>query len=171
MEIKVDSTKDVTIQVENPGAGLVSFPTTPQKVNVSETSNILRGPRGYSAYEVAKMEGFIGTETEWLETLKGEDGEQGPRGLQGKEGNPGPRGLQGDRGKQGPEGPPGPRGNSGVWTGSDEPPEEDYVVWIDENGALSTIPTKLSELENDIGLMTELTAGDNIKIENSVILA
>ena len=28
--------------------------------------------RGYSAYDIAVLEGYIGTEEEWLETLKGE---------------------------------------------------------------------------------------------------
>lgn len=32
---------------------------------------------GYSAYEVAVQNGFVGTEEEWLESLKGDDGEQG----------------------------------------------------------------------------------------------
>ena len=31
--------------------------------------------RGYSAYEIAKQQGFEGTEAEWLESLKGEKGE------------------------------------------------------------------------------------------------
>lgn len=33
----------------------------------------VRGPRGYSAYQIAVMNGFDGTEEEWLETLKGDD--------------------------------------------------------------------------------------------------
>lgn len=32
----------------------------------------VRGPRGYSTYQIAVMNGFDGTEEEWLETLKGE---------------------------------------------------------------------------------------------------
>ena len=35
------------------------------------------GSRGYSAYEVAVQNGFVGTEEEWLESLKGEQGEPG----------------------------------------------------------------------------------------------
>lgn len=33
-----------------------------------------RGPRGYSAYEVAIQEGYDGSTGEWLESLNGEDG-------------------------------------------------------------------------------------------------
>lgn len=32
------------------------------------------GPRGKSAYEVAVSEGFVGTDTEWLSSLHGADG-------------------------------------------------------------------------------------------------
>lgn len=35
------------------------------------------GSRGYSAYEVAVQNGFVGTEEEWLESLKGEKGDPG----------------------------------------------------------------------------------------------
>ena len=35
------------------------------------------GSRGYSAYEIAVQNGFVGTEEEWLESLKGETGEPG----------------------------------------------------------------------------------------------
>lgn len=36
--------------------------------------------RGYSAYEVAVLNGYTGTEEEWLESLVGPQGEQGPEG-------------------------------------------------------------------------------------------
>lgn len=59
-------------------------------------SNVLRGTivnpdviRGKSAYEVAVANGFEGTETEWLESLKGKDGAQGIQGIQGEKGDPG----------------------------------------------------------------------------------
>ena len=38
------------------------------------------GPKGDSAYQVALDEGFVGTEAEWLESLKGELGPIGPAG-------------------------------------------------------------------------------------------
>lgn len=34
----------------------------------------MRGPNGLSAYEIAKVEGFIGARDEWLESLQGQDG-------------------------------------------------------------------------------------------------
>lgn len=36
--------------------------------------------RGYSAYDIACEEGFVGTKAEWLKSLKGDKGAEGPRG-------------------------------------------------------------------------------------------
>ena len=38
------------------------------------------GTAGKSAYEIAVDNGFVGTETEWLESLKGEQGDKGDNG-------------------------------------------------------------------------------------------
>ena len=38
------------------------------------------GKNGLSAYEIAVQNGFEGTETEWLESLKGEQGVPGEKG-------------------------------------------------------------------------------------------
>ena len=46
-----------------------------------------QGPEGKSAYEVAVENGFVGTETEWLESLVG------PQGIQGETGPQGPAGT------------------------------------------------------------------------------
>lgn len=77
---------------------------------------------GYSAYEVALQNGYVGTEAEWLASLKGKDGkdgEMGPQGPQGPIGPEGPKGtfeeltpeqkesLKGEPGAQGPAGPAG----------------------------------------------------------------
>ena len=43
-------------------------------------------PRGKSAYEIAKENGFNGTETEWLASLKGEPGAPGASGKDGTDG-------------------------------------------------------------------------------------
>ena len=47
------------------------------------------GPAGLSAYQIAVKDGFIGTEEEWLSSLKGDRGETGATG------QPGPQGLPG----------------------------------------------------------------------------
>ena len=59
-------------------------------VNNQEGYVYVVGTRGYSAYEVAVLNGFEGTVDEWLASLQGE---QGPEGPEGPQGNPGPTGL------------------------------------------------------------------------------
>ena len=73
-------------------------------------ANMDRGPRGYSAYEIAVQEGFVGTEEEWLASLVGPEGKQGKEGERGIQG---PRGQQGDKGDTGARGPQGIRGEKG----------------------------------------------------------
>lgn len=48
----------------------------------------ITGPEGDSAYEVAVKNGFIGTEAEWLLSLKGDKGDPGEKGDQGDPGLP-----------------------------------------------------------------------------------
>lgn len=48
---------------------------------------------GLSAYEVAVLNGFVGTEVEWLASLVGETGAQGPAGADGAPGTPGADGV------------------------------------------------------------------------------
>jgi hypothetical protein len=49
--------------------------TTDQKLRGK--INRLYELRGYSAYEIALIHGFKGTEEEWLESLKGDPGKDG----------------------------------------------------------------------------------------------
>ena len=56
------------------------------------------GGRGYSAYEIAVQEGFVGTEDEWLASLVGPQGVPGPQGIPGEQGIPGQTGPEGPRG-------------------------------------------------------------------------
>jgi hypothetical protein len=57
------------------------------------------GPEGKSAYDVAVENGFLGTETQWLLSLKGEPGPKGDKGDPGADSIvPGPKGDKGDPG-------------------------------------------------------------------------
>ena len=59
---------------------------THQVIEVENGAPVVRGvdgKDGKSAYEVAVENGFIGTEQEWLESLKGEKGETGSTGPTG----------------------------------------------------------------------------------------
>lgn len=80
------------------------------------------GVDGKSAYEIAVEHGFVGTEEEWLLSLKGEKGDtgatgatgsQGPKGDKGDTGDTGPQGVQGETGLQGPKGDKGDKGDPG----------------------------------------------------------
>ena len=86
------------------------------EVNNIVNDNVMQGPKGdkgdagndgKSAYQIAVDNGYVGTESEWLASLKGvkgDTGEQGPQGIQGEQG---PKGDKGDTGAQGPQGPKG----------------------------------------------------------------
>lgn len=72
--------------------------------------------QGKSAYELAVMHGFKGTEEEWLASLKGEKGDKGDKGEQGErgeQGEQGEQGLQGEKGEKGERGEKGEKGEQG----------------------------------------------------------
>ena len=69
--------------------------------------------RGYSAYNIAVMEGYEGTVDEWLESLKGEKGDKGDQGNPGLDGAQGPRGYTGETGPRGDKGDKGDKGDTG----------------------------------------------------------
>ena len=118
-----------------------------EAISLRNEGEMIKGPQGDSAYQVALNNGFKGTEEAWLATLVGAQGPQGPVGPQGtpgvkgvdgkdgrqgvdgkpgKDGAPGPQGPQGEVGPQGPAGEPG---KSGVYVGN-EAPTDDSNVWI-----------------------------------------
>ena len=92
-------------------------------------------PRGKSAYEIAKENGFNGTEAEWLASLKGEPGAAGASGKDGENGKTpyvgdngnwyigaddtgkpsrGAKGEKGEKGEKGDTGAQGPQGAAGA---------------------------------------------------------
>lgn len=71
-----------------------------------------KGKDGKSAYEIAVENGFVGTETEWLESLKGADGKDGINGKDGVDGAPGQDGIDGKNGADGQDGVNGIDGKS-----------------------------------------------------------
>lgn len=110
------------IQTEAPYRG-------PQGEKGDPGENGADGAPGKSAYEVAVDNGYQGTETEWLNSLKmgpkgdkgdkGDPGEPGKDGVDGEKGDPGavgpagPKGEKGEKGDQGIQGPPGKDGAKG----------------------------------------------------------
>jgi len=72
------------------------------------------GTNGKSAYEIAQDNGFVGSQTEWLASLKGEKGEQGLQGIQGLQGLNGADGKDGINGVDGKNGIDGLNGKDGI---------------------------------------------------------
>lgn len=66
-----------------------------------------KGKDGKSAFEIAVEHGFDGTETEWLESLRGTDGKDGLPGKDGADGLPGRDGTDGKNGTDGISGSDG----------------------------------------------------------------
>ena len=95
--------------------------------------NVIEGRPGDSAYLLAVRSGsFVGTEAEYLASLRGADGSDGapgipglpgPAGPQGDQGLPGAIGPQGDAGPVGPQGDQGPQGDAGP-AGSPDTPQQ-----------------------------------------------
>lgn len=79
-----------------------------------------QGPPGLSAYEVAVHDGFVGTEAQWLASLKGATGATGATGAQGVQGPAGPQGPTGATGATGARGANGTNGATGA-TGATGP--------------------------------------------------
>lgn len=63
-----------------------------------------KGDDGLSAYQIAVNNGFVGNVSQWLDSLRGQDGQRGERGLRGEKGERGEQGLPGRNGQQGERG-------------------------------------------------------------------
>lgn len=146
------------------------------------------GTRGYSAYEIAVRDGFIGTEEEWLASLKGEKGDigetgpigpAGPQGERGLTGETGPKGDKGDVGETGATGQPGRDGINGVdgispTVSTSKSGTTTTIEITDKNGThTATINDGINGTNGTNGRdgYVQYTAGDNITIENNVISA
>ena len=75
-----------------------------------------------SAYDVAVKNGFSGSESEWLDSLRGDKGDKGDTGAlgangaqgeKGDKGDPGETGAPGEKGDPGETGAPGEKGDPG----------------------------------------------------------
>lgn len=119
---ELDNPEPVNIKGAKGDDGAVGATFTPavdSKGNLSWTNNKgldnpesvnIKGPKGdegMSAYDVAVQNGYDGTETEWLASLKGEKGDPGAPGEDGAQGIPGPAGADGAPGTPGTPGADG----------------------------------------------------------------
>ena len=138
------------------------------------------GKDGKSAYQIAVDNGFNGTEAEWLLSLKGETGEQGPKGETGAQGETGPKGdtgaqgPQGETGAQGPQGEQGPKGDKG-----DSPTSEELMALINNavnqklfSGKAATVTDKegiAAMIANDQPAV-EIILNDDLNLTEPIII-
>lgn len=132
------------------GDGAEEVPPTPdlyaqllQKID-EKAESIQNGADGLSAYEIAKENGFSGTETEWLASLKGDRGDTGLQGIRGEKGDKGDTGEQGEKGDTGDTGAKGSKGD----TGADG--KSAYDVWLAQ-GNSGTETDFLNSLKGEKG--------------------
>lgn len=95
---------------------------------------------GKSAYAIAVAHGYTGTESEWLESLRG------PKGVQG---DVGPEGPRGPRGEQGPQGEAGSAEQAAQLLKSKN-------IYLDNN-QVDTVITKLIEKLSESGYIADAT--------------
>ena len=138
-----------------------------------------KGDPGDSAYEVAKANGYSGTETEWLASLKGEKGdtgatgETGPQGIQGDKGDTGETGATGPKGDKGEKGDKGDKGDPGDPAAADSDFSETSANTL-QNKTITlefkTVKSNVTTLTNDLTQVTQdvsnITSALNLYPEN-----
>ena len=115
-----------------------------------------KGTDGKSAFEIAVEHGFVGTETEWLESLKGVDGKDGVNGKDGCDGRNGVDGLPGKDGKNGADGLPGRDGIDGI-NGSDG--KSAYIIAVEHgfSGTENEWPQSLKGADGKDGITPDMS--------------
>ena len=85
-----------------------------------------------SNYERAKeLEGFVGTELDYLKSIQGEKGDQGIQGVKGEKGEQGIQGIQGIQGVKGEKGEQGIQGIRGVQGEKGDTGKSAYVSYLE----------------------------------------
>ena len=114
-----------------------------------------KGDPGDSAYEVAKANGYSGTETEWLASLKGEKGDTGDTGETGATGPKGDKGEKGDKGDKGDPGDPAAAEENFSETSANT--LQNKTITLEFKTVKNNISTLSSSLDTTKGDVTTLT--------------
>lgn len=114
------------------------------------------GKDGKSAYEIWIEQGGVGTEQDFLASLRGPAGEKGEIGERGAQGPIGPQGAIGPKGEAGPQGVPGIPGVPGAKGAPGEKGDSGksaYQEWLDAGnaGSASDFIASLKGAKGDIG--------------------
>jgi hypothetical protein len=168
--------KGVNITVTATADGIITF-TGPAAIQGDIGP---AGADGASAYELAVANGFLGTESQWLESLIGPPGEKGDKGDTGDVGPQGEPGEKGDTGDVGPQGEPGEKGDTGEKgdkgdTGDVGPQGEPGDQGLQGNDGLSAYQIALNngfdgtEQEWLESLEADPAQTGNIRFQNSTI--
>ena len=110
-----------------------------------------------SAFDIARDQGFVGTEAQWVASLKGEKGDKGDKGDRGIAGV----GIKGDKGDKGPKGDKGDKGDTGVGLKGDKGDKG-------EEGRPGTGIQVLGDLDNTSQLPTPGNRGDAYAIDSEL---
>ena len=105
LAIEINQGDVLFLDLEECGEAGVSAPIT-LVLQIDDGGASGAGSDGLSAYEVAVSNGFVGSESQWLDSLVGEQGETG------NQGNPGTQGIQGNPGAAGSNGVGVPNGGT-----------------------------------------------------------
>lgn len=111
------------------------------------------GQNGKSAYEIAVENGFTGTVEEWLNSLKGKDGQNGTNGRDGQDGQNGKDGVDGKDGKDGRDGVDGKDGQDGYTPTIDDQQlitVIEYVINNHEGGQQGGSEVDIDEIVNKV---------------------
>ena len=141
---KIEQTQTSTV---SSGVNIVTVTLTDSSTSTFQVRNGSAGSQGKSAYQSAVDTGYVGSESEWVESLQGEPGSPGAPG------SPGPRGksayevavdtgyigsesewvesLQGEPGRPGPQGNPGIPGESAYEMAVDAGFTGDEAAWLE----------------------------------------
>lgn len=182
------------VSITTVGDTIVITSTAPAGATGPAGTNGTNGTNGLSAYQIAVANGFAGTESQWLDSLRGVQGIQGETGntgatgqsayalavalgfvgtegdwiasLKGVKGDIGDDGPPGDTGPAGPAGPTGPAGAQGIQGKSA------YEVAVD-NGYTGSQSEWLANLVGESGLtawdMTDETVSCLYPLDRSSI--
>ena len=95
--------------------------------------NGIDGADGLSAYQIAVLNGFSGTKTQWLESLVGATGSQGIQGVKGDTGLQGIQGIAGTNGTNGTNGVGVPIGGTAGQVLSKIDATDYNTQWVDQS--------------------------------------
>lgn len=153
-----DSEMPDRVRLETKRVLLEAMPRVENTESVEWDALISHEVVGRDVYSIAVAHGFVGTEEEYLASLKGPKGDTGAQGAAGGTGATGPKGDKGDTGDTGATGPKGEKGDTGEQgekgekgdTGIGAVPNYQNVATLPSSLVDNTIYTITSDVADDL---------------------